>query len=54
VYHTYSTYGRGAEVLLSTYHYLDLTPRGRTRYVNQFPYHDTYDTAQAHSAHAHH
>src|SRR5690606_14610179 len=29
VYHTYSTYGRGLEVLLTTYHMLDLTPYGR-------------------------
>ena len=54
VFHTYSTYGRGAEVLLSTYHYLDLTPRGRRRYVNEFPYHDTYGSAAAQSEHVHH
>ena len=54
VFHTYSTYGRGAEVMLSTYHYLDLTPLGRQRYVNEFPYHDTYDGAAVHSHHAHH
>lgn len=29
VYHTYSTYGRGLDVLLTSYHYLDLTPFGR-------------------------
>jgi predicted dithiol-disulfide oxidoreductase (DUF899 family) len=29
VFHTYSTYGRGLDVLLTTYHYLDLTPFGR-------------------------
>ena len=29
VFHTYSSYARGAEVLLGTYHYLDLTPLGR-------------------------
>jgi predicted dithiol-disulfide oxidoreductase (DUF899 family) len=29
VFHTYSTYARGCEVLLGTYHYLDLTPLGR-------------------------
>jgi len=42
VFHTYSTYGRGAEVLLGTYHYLDLTPLGRQKYVNEFPHHDKY------------
>jgi predicted dithiol-disulfide oxidoreductase (DUF899 family) len=54
VFHTYSTYGRGAEVMLSTYHYLDLTPMGRQRYVNEFPYHDTYAGAADHAQHAHH
>jgi predicted dithiol-disulfide oxidoreductase (DUF899 family) len=29
VYHTYSTYARGVEALMGTYHILDLTPRGR-------------------------
>ena len=29
IYHTYSTYGRGAEELLGTYMVLDLTPKGR-------------------------
>jgi predicted dithiol-disulfide oxidoreductase (DUF899 family) len=29
VFHTYSTYGRGVEVMMGTYNYLDLTPKGR-------------------------
>lgn len=29
VYHTYSTYGRGVEVMMHTYNFLDLTPLGR-------------------------
>jgi predicted dithiol-disulfide oxidoreductase (DUF899 family) len=29
VYHTYSAYGRGIEILMADYQYLDLTPRGR-------------------------
>jgi predicted dithiol-disulfide oxidoreductase (DUF899 family) len=29
VYHTYSTYGRGVEVMMHTYNFLDLTPMGR-------------------------
>jgi predicted dithiol-disulfide oxidoreductase (DUF899 family) len=29
VFHTYSTYGRGVEVMMGTYNLLDLTPRGR-------------------------
>jgi predicted dithiol-disulfide oxidoreductase (DUF899 family) len=29
VFHTYSTFARGVEMLVSTYDYLDLTPLGR-------------------------
>ncbi|UUY10299.1 DUF899 domain-containing protein [Pseudomonas sp. J452] len=29
VFHCYSTYGRGLDMLMNTYHYLDLTPFGR-------------------------
>ena len=29
VYHTYSTYARGLDLLINTYNYLDLTPLGR-------------------------
>jgi predicted dithiol-disulfide oxidoreductase (DUF899 family) len=29
IFHTYSTYGRGVDMLLCTYQYLDLTPFGR-------------------------
>jgi predicted dithiol-disulfide oxidoreductase (DUF899 family) len=29
VYHSYSTYGRGLDLLLNVYNYLDLTPFGR-------------------------
>lgn len=29
IFHTYSTYGRGMEMVLSTLHFLDLTPFGR-------------------------
>jgi predicted dithiol-disulfide oxidoreductase (DUF899 family) len=29
IYHTYSTYGRGVEFIMGTYHILDLTPKGR-------------------------
>lgn len=51
VFHTYSTYGRGPEALLSTYHYLDLTPLGRQRYVNEFPHYDGYGEEAGHSHH---
>ncbi|MEV4754070.1 DUF899 domain-containing protein [Micromonospora sp. NPDC049559] len=54
IFHTYSTYGRGTEVMMGTYHLLDLTPLGRQgRYVNEFPYHDTYGNPADHSGHAH-
>jgi len=42
-FHTYSAYGRGLDMLLGTYRWLDLTPLGRQRRVTGFPYHDTYD-----------
>jgi predicted dithiol-disulfide oxidoreductase (DUF899 family) len=29
VFHTYSTYGRGVEVMMGTYNMLDLVPKGR-------------------------
>ena len=29
VYHTYSTYSRGLDMLNGAYHYLDLVPKGR-------------------------
>jgi len=29
VFHSYSSYARGLDTLLTTYHYLDLTPSGR-------------------------
>jgi len=29
VYHTYSTYARGLDMMLGVYHYIDLTPKGR-------------------------
>jgi predicted dithiol-disulfide oxidoreductase (DUF899 family) len=48
VFHTYSTYGRGVEVMMGTYALLDLTPRGRDE--GDLPYtmawvrhHDRYD-----------
>lgn len=29
IFHTYSSYARGLDLLLSTYNWLDLTPKGR-------------------------
>ncbi|QGN48238.1 DUF899 domain-containing protein [Micromonospora sp. WMMC415] len=53
VLHTYSTYGRGLDAVLTTYHYLDLTPLGRQRYVNEFPHHDRYEGVTANAGHCH-
>jgi predicted dithiol-disulfide oxidoreductase (DUF899 family) len=51
VFHTYSAYGVGADVMLSTYRFLDLTPLGRQRYINEWPWHDTYGAAAGHAHH---
>jgi predicted dithiol-disulfide oxidoreductase (DUF899 family) len=53
VFHTYSTFARGAELMLGTYNYLDLTPLGRVRHVSEFPHHDRYGEPAA-QAHHHH
>jgi predicted dithiol-disulfide oxidoreductase (DUF899 family) len=47
VYHTYSTYGRGLDILIGTYNWIDLTPMGRNEEVLKFPmawirHHDKY------------
>jgi predicted dithiol-disulfide oxidoreductase (DUF899 family) len=49
VFHTYSTYGRGVELLMGTYRILDLTPKGRDEDNLDFSmewvrYHDRYGT----------
>ncbi|MDY6949539.1 MAG: DUF899 domain-containing protein [Pseudomonadota bacterium] len=48
VFHTYSTYGRGVEVMMGTYRMLDLTPTGRDEQDLSFTmawvrHHDRYD-----------
>ncbi len=47
VYHTYSTYGRGVEVVMATYNLLDLVPKGRDEDGLEYDmgwirYHDRY------------
>lgn len=47
VFHTYSSYARGADAFVGTYHYMDLTPRGRDEDGLPFPmawvrHHDKY------------
>lgn len=43
VLHTYSTYGRGLDLMVGTFNYLDLTPLGRQKHISQFVHHDRYD-----------
>ena len=52
VFHTYSTYGRGVEVMMHTYKLLDLTPKGRDEDGLRFTmdwvrHHDRYEPAPA-------
>ena len=52
VYHTYSTYGRGVEVVMTTYQLLDLTPKGRDEAAMEYGmewlrHHDRYPHASA-------
>ena len=48
IYHTYSAYARGLDMLITTYHYLDLVPKGRDEGNLSFTMewvrrHDEYD-----------
>ena len=50
VFHTYSTYGRGVEVMMGTYNLLDLTPKGRDERnpgyaMDWVRHHDRYEPA---------
>jgi predicted dithiol-disulfide oxidoreductase (DUF899 family) len=50
VFHTYSTYGRGVEVMMGTYNMLDLTPEGRNERdvehkMEWVRHHDRYERA---------
>ncbi len=56
VYHTYSTFGRGVEVVMTTYDLLDLVPKGRDEdpegTMNWVRYHDSYgQPADANATH---
>jgi predicted dithiol-disulfide oxidoreductase (DUF899 family) len=47
IFHTYSTYARGLDILLGVYNFLDLTPRGRDEGSLPYPmawirHHDRY------------
>ena len=48
IFHTYSTYGRGVEVMMGTYELLDITPKGRDEHnaaytMDWIRHHDRYD-----------
>jgi predicted dithiol-disulfide oxidoreductase (DUF899 family) len=47
VFHTYSTYRRGVEVMMGTYNLLDLTPKGRDERegMEWVRHHDRYEPA---------
>jgi predicted dithiol-disulfide oxidoreductase (DUF899 family) len=36
IFHTYSAYARGIDMLNVAYHYLDLVPKGRDEVTNEF------------------
>jgi predicted dithiol-disulfide oxidoreductase (DUF899 family) len=49
IYHTYSTFARGIDILNGTYHFLDLTPKGRDEDGFEGPqdwvqHHDRYES----------
>jgi predicted dithiol-disulfide oxidoreductase (DUF899 family) len=63
VYHTYSTYGRGVEVMMGAYRMMDLTPNGRgerdvphkmewVRHHDRYPQPEAAPTAPAACCHA--
>lgn len=52
VFHTYSTYGRGVELMMGAYDFLDITPKGRDEdglpyAMNWVRHHDRYETAKS-------
>jgi len=52
IFHTYSTYARGMEMLVSTFMFMDLTPKGRNEHgpdgtqVDWIRHHDKYANGQ--------
>jgi predicted dithiol-disulfide oxidoreductase (DUF899 family) len=54
VFHTYSSYARGGDLLLGTYNYLDLTPLGRQIHVADFLHHDSYEGTRPEGSHHRH
>ena len=53
VYHTYSSYGRGSELLVGAFNWLDLAPKGRNEgdgIMSWVQLHDEYPDAETKSA----
>lgn len=52
IFHTYSTYARGLDMLVGAYNFLDLTPKGRNEKSNMdwMRHHDRYEGAAVDSA----
>jgi predicted dithiol-disulfide oxidoreductase (DUF899 family) len=52
IFHTYSTYARGADILIGAHNYLDLTPKGRNEAstMNWVRLHDRYEDRPAAAA----
>jgi len=55
VYHTYSSYARGGDILIGAYNWIDLTPKGRneTTIMDWVRLHDEYGGAGRHGAEHH-
>lgn len=53
VFHTYSTYARGGDILIGTYSYLDMAPLGRneTGTMDWMRHHDRYEDSGASCCH---
>jgi predicted dithiol-disulfide oxidoreductase (DUF899 family) len=47
IFHTYSTYARGLDMLVGAYNYLDLTAKGRNEdeIMEWVRHHDRYESA---------
>jgi predicted dithiol-disulfide oxidoreductase (DUF899 family) len=58
VFHTYSSYARGLDILLPTYNFLDMAPKGRDEDALPWPmawvrHHDRYEDAKSESCCSH-
>lgn len=48
IFHTYSTYGRGGDIFINAYNFLDIAPKGRNEreIMDWMRHHDRYEGAQ--------